>query len=69
MFHVSTFLPFFKEDEQQIQRKRHIGNDICTIVYIDDTNTSFDPSVIKSQFLHVFIIVRKEEYAGKPVYR
>ena len=30
-FHVSTLLPFFPGDEQQIQRKRHIGNGIITI--------------------------------------
>lgn len=26
VFHVSTFLPFVEDDQQQIERKRHIGN-------------------------------------------
>jgi hypothetical protein len=26
MYHVSTLLPYSKEDPQQIQKKRHIGN-------------------------------------------
>jgi RAP1 GTPase activating protein 1 len=26
MFHVSTLLPFYSNDKQQLERKRHIGN-------------------------------------------
>ncbi|KAI9140446.1 hypothetical protein BKA69DRAFT_1125704 [Paraphysoderma sedebokerense] len=55
-FHVSTFLPFIKEDPQQIQRKRHIGNDIVCIVFMDGKGT-FDPTAIKSHFLHSYIVV------------
>ena len=34
MFHVSTLLPFKeKGDNQQLERKRHIGNDIVAIVF------------------------------------
>ena len=35
MFHVSTFLPYRANDYQQLQRKRHIGNDICVIIFMD----------------------------------
>ena len=35
MFHVSTLLPHNPRDPQQVERKRHIGNDICVIVYLD----------------------------------
>ena len=28
MFHVATLLPFVPDDDQQIERKRHIGNGI-----------------------------------------
>ncbi|XP_030918827.1 rap1 GTPase-activating protein 1 [Geospiza fortis] len=31
MFHVSTKLPYTEGDAQQLQRKRHIGNDIVAI--------------------------------------
>jgi hypothetical protein len=33
MFHVSTFLPFSPENPQQLHRKRHIGNDVCVVVF------------------------------------
>jgi hypothetical protein len=29
MFHCATLLPFNKDDLQQIERKRHIGNGQC----------------------------------------
>ncbi|KYO33077.1 signal-induced proliferation-associated protein 1-like [Alligator mississippiensis] len=32
MFHVSTMLPYTPNNPQQLLRKRHIGNDIVTIV-------------------------------------
>ncbi|KTG46823.1 hypothetical protein cypCar_00038974, partial [Cyprinus carpio] len=52
MFHVSTMLPYSKENKQQVERKRHIGNDIVTIVFQegDDTSPSFKPSMIRSHF-------------------
>ncbi|GFY79026.1 rap1 GTPase-activating protein 1 [Trichonephila inaurata madagascariensis] len=57
MFHVSTLLPFTEGDSQQLQRKRHIGNDIVAIVF-QDTNTPFLPSMIASHFLHSYIVVQ-----------
>ena len=42
----------------QLQRKRHIGNDIVCVVFMEADNTPFSPSCIKSHFLHTFIIVR-----------
>lgn len=56
MYHVSTMLPFNTLDPQQIQRKRHIGNDIVCIVFVDG-DQPFVPNTIKSQFLHIFVIV------------
>uniref|UniRef100_A0A8C1IYI0 GTPase-activating Rap/Ran-GAP domain-like protein 3 n=1 Tax=Cyprinus carpio TaxID=7962 RepID=A0A8C1IYI0_CYPCA len=60
MFHVSTMLPYSKENKQQVERKRHIGNDIVTIVFQegDDTSPSFKPSMIRSHFTHIFALVR-----------
>ncbi|KAF9432606.1 Rap1 GTPase-activating protein 2 [Entomortierella beljakovae] len=56
MYHVSTLLPFNTGDRQQIQRKRHIGNDIVCIVFVDGDHP-FVPNTIKSQFLHIFVVV------------
>jgi len=60
MFHVSTMLPFFKSDLQQIERKRHIGNDIVVIIFVDD-DQPFLPSTITSIFNHVYVIVHVAE--------
>ncbi|XP_044277105.1 rap1 GTPase-activating protein 1 [Varanus komodoensis] len=59
MFHVSTKLPYTEGDAQQLQRKRHIGNDIVAIVFQDE-NTPFVPDMIASNFLHAFIVVQAE---------
>ncbi|XP_073980334.1 GTPase-activating Rap/Ran-GAP domain-like protein 3 isoform X2 [Rhodnius prolixus] len=60
MFHVSTLLPYSKDNKQQVERKRHIGNDIVNIVFVDggpSQMANFNPSSIKSQFTHVFAVV------------
>ncbi|XP_072888471.1 rap1 GTPase-activating protein 1 isoform X19 [Hemitrygon akajei] len=57
MFHVSTKLPYTEGDAQQLQRKRHIGNDIVAIVFQDE-NTPFVPDMIASNFLHAYIVVQ-----------
>uniref|UniRef100_A0A7N6B428 Rap-GAP domain-containing protein n=1 Tax=Anabas testudineus TaxID=64144 RepID=A0A7N6B428_ANATE len=60
MFHVSTKLPFTEGDTQQLQRKRHIGNDIVALVFQEEA-TPFVPDMIASNFLHAFILVQVEE--------
>ena len=42
----------------QLQRKRHIGNDIVCVVFLEASDTNFSPACIKSHFLHTFIVVR-----------
>ncbi|XP_053308481.1 rap1 GTPase-activating protein 1 isoform X3 [Spea bombifrons] len=59
MFHVSTKLPYTEGDSQQLQRKRHIGNDIVAIVFQDE-NTPFVPDMIASNFLHAYVVVQAE---------
>ncbi|XP_021378162.1 signal-induced proliferation-associated 1-like protein 2 isoform X2 [Mizuhopecten yessoensis] len=58
MFHVSTLLPYTASNKQQLLRKRHIGNDIVTIVFQEPGALPFTPKVVRSQFQHAFIIVR-----------
>nr|XP_033811802.1 signal-induced proliferation-associated protein 1 isoform X1 [Geotrypetes seraphini]XP_033811804.1 signal-induced proliferation-associated protein 1 isoform X1 [Geotrypetes seraphini] len=58
MFHVSTMLPYTANNRQQLLRKRHIGNDIVTIVFQEPEALPFTPKTIRSHFQHVFIIVR-----------
>lgn len=57
MFHVSTMLPYTIGDAQQLQRKRHIGNDIVAIIF-QEANTPFAPDMIASNFLHAYVVVQ-----------
>ncbi|XP_064421178.1 signal-induced proliferation-associated 1-like protein 1 isoform X2 [Latimeria chalumnae] len=57
MFHVSTMLPYTPNNRQQLLRKRHIGNDIVTIVFQEPGALPFSPKNIRSHFQHVFVIV------------
>uniref|UniRef100_A0A8C7WJF6 Rap-GAP domain-containing protein n=1 Tax=Oncorhynchus mykiss TaxID=8022 RepID=A0A8C7WJF6_ONCMY len=57
MFHISTKLPYTEGDRQQLQRKRHIGNDIVGVVFQEEA-TPFVADMIASNFLHAFILVQ-----------
>jgi hypothetical protein len=60
MFHVAPLLPFNPNDEQQLERKRHLGNDVVMVLFVDNTE-EIDLSVIKSKFNHVFCLVQKNK--------
>ena len=49
MFHVATMLPYNPHDEQQVCKKRHIGNDVVVIIF-KENNIPFDPLWMRSQF-------------------
>ncbi|XP_067882629.1 rap1 GTPase-activating protein 1-like [Heterodontus francisci] len=69
MFHVSTKLPFTEGDAQQLQRKRHIGNDIVAVIFQEE-NTPFCPDMVASNFLHAYIVVQSERaQSGEQLYR
>ena len=44
-----------------MQRKRHIGNDLVCVVFVDGGETVFDPMAIRSHFLHSYIVVQCED--------
>ncbi|XP_074662268.1 signal-induced proliferation-associated 1-like protein 2 [Tubulanus polymorphus] len=58
MFHISTMLPYTPNNKQQLLRKRHIGNDIVTIVFQEPGSLPFTPKSIRSHFQHVFIVIQ-----------
>ncbi|ORX59016.1 hypothetical protein DM01DRAFT_1282914 [Hesseltinella vesiculosa] len=58
MFHVAALMPFRPNDRQQVHRKRYLGNDIVCVVFLDGPDALFDPTAIKSKFLHVYILVQ-----------
>ena len=59
MFHVATMLPYRAGDPQQIERKRHIGNDVCVLIYKDSTgpDDTVDIASFVSHFNNVFVVV------------
>ena len=60
IYHVMHELPFSPNNRQQLLRKRHIGNDIVTIVFQSKRfrGKPFSPQTIRSHFQHVFLVVR-----------
>lgn len=58
MYHISTELPFDQKNPQQVERKRHIGNDVVVIVFQDGPNGGFKPSMITSKFNHVYVVIQ-----------
>jgi len=70
MFHVSTMLPYSETDAQQLERKRHLGNDIVVIVFLEGEGVvPYDPNVLKSEFNHAFVIVQPLGRGGEQLYR
>jgi len=61
MFHVSTMLPYSAKDDQQLERKRHIGNDSVVILFLDDDETIYVPTSISSRQIHVIIVIKKKK--------
>lgn len=66
MCHFFQFFTTFEGDvfvyllNSQLQRKRHIGNDIVAIVFQEE-NTPFVPDMIQSNFLHAYVVVQVED--------
>ncbi|KAI9498641.1 hypothetical protein BDB00DRAFT_798861 [Zychaea mexicana] len=69
MFHVAPLMPCRENDKQQVHRKRYIGNDIVCIVFVEGDECHFDPDAIRSQFLHVYVVVHPEVVDGKEAWR
>jgi RAP1 GTPase activating protein 1 len=57
MFHVAPLLPMSTADKQQLERKRHVGNDIVVVIFVDSDQT-FKLSSISSKQNHVFCFVK-----------
>ena len=87
---MSTLLPFYPEDPQQLERKRHLGNDVCLIIFREEGCTGalslalllcyklccclnatepFNPSIIRSHFNHVFVVVQPDRSSGALHYK
>jgi len=60
MWHVCPLLLYSDNNPQQIPRKRHIGNDVCVLIF-DEADTPLDPNLLTSKFNHVQVIVKKKK--------
>ena len=70
MFHVSTCLPTTLEEGIYLLKKKHIGNDVVVIIFLDGSETSFCPDQMISKFNQVFIVVQPvEDREGKQYYK
>lgn len=58
MFHVSTMLAHVNNDPQQLEKKKHIGNDIVVVVFMEEGTPPLDPNFMRTQFTHVYIVVQ-----------
>ena len=56
MFHVAPLLPTDLKDDQQIYKKRHIGNDNIHLIW-SEHQFDYDPQTITSQFNDAHIII------------
>jgi hypothetical protein len=63
MAHVSVLLPFNANDEQKLERKSHIGNDLVVLIFWEGPG-SFDASQLVTQMCHVFIVFEKVPSEG-----
>lgn len=57
VYHVVTKMPTKPADPQQIDKKRHVGNDYVHIVWSDNTSHDYIPSTITSHFNDVQIVI------------
>jgi len=60
MFHVSTMLPYHPEDPQKLERKRHVGNDICVVIF-QEGNVPYLSTTITSHFNHIIAAVQLDK--------
>jgi len=59
LYHVAPYLPYSANNEQQLHRKMHIGNDVAIIVF-NEASQPYLTSMIASQFNHIIIVVAPE---------
>lgn len=73
MYHVAPMLPHDAGCKQQLERKRHLGNDVVVIVFVENDNKSdsllndppaYLPTTIRTHFQHVLAVVQRDPTTG-----
>ncbi|EKE41089.1 hypothetical protein ENUP19_0056G0016 [Entamoeba nuttalli] len=59
MYHIAPYLPWSDNNPQQLDKKKHIGNDIVVLIFKEYRGKPelIDISSFKTQFNHAFIVV------------
>lgn len=57
MYHVGTLLRHCKGDDQQVQKKKHIGNDNVVIVFQESSQDVLKSDFLKSNMVYAVIAV------------
>lgn len=68
VFHVVTRMPTKEGDLQQIDKKRHVGNDYVHIVWSENDSHEYDPSTITSHFNDVQVVIYPLRRAQEGLY-
>lgn len=73
MYHVAPMLPHDPACTQQLERKRHLGNDVVVIVFVENDNKTdslladppaYLPTTIRTHFQHVLAVVQRDPTTG-----
>eukprot|EP00012_Vannella_robusta_P008897 CAMPEP_0206200010 /NCGR_PEP_ID=MMETSP0166-20121206/10613_1 /ASSEMBLY_ACC=CAM_ASM_000260 /TAXON_ID=95228 /ORGANISM="Vannella robusta, Strain DIVA3 518/3/11/1/6" /LENGTH=307 /DNA_ID=CAMNT_0053618243 /DNA_START=245 /DNA_END=1168 /DNA_ORIENTATION=- len=57
MWHVPTMMPFFPDDPQQLERKKHVGNDRAVVIFRDPGGDPIPPNIVHSKAVHLCIVI------------
>lgn len=68
VFHVVTKMPTKPSDPQQIDKKRHVGNDYVHVVWSDNVAHEYDPGTITSHFNDVQVVIYPLREAQKGLF-
>lgn len=69
MWHVPILMPFFGADEQQLERKKHVGNDRAIIIFREEGGEPIPPDIISSKAIHLCIIIQPFRQDGDVYYK
>jgi RAP1 GTPase activating protein 1 len=58
MWHVPALMPYFPGDEQQLERKKHVGNDRAIVIFQEEGGAPFPADIVASKAVHLCIVVQ-----------
>ncbi|KAK2955812.1 putative Ral GTPase-activating protein subunit alpha-2 [Blattamonas nauphoetae] len=68
LWHVPSMWPTREDDDQQVHKKRHVGNDHIHVIWTEH-HSEYRPETVTSQFNFVHIVVSPIPTSGHKLYR